>query len=80
MRNLLRQSTSTAVTRSKQHDFPLASARDIGIFALFDLPHELIENIISEMINVLDLYRAVRLRTVNSELYIHHRDTTTLMG
>lgn len=62
--------TSTAVMLRKQQDLPLASARDIGIFALFDLPPELVEAIISEMVNTMPFYRASRLRVVNSEFFV----------
>lgn len=48
-------------------ELPLASARDVGIFALFDLPPELVEAIVSAMVHVVPFYRAPRLRTVNSE-------------
>jgi ankyrin repeat protein len=48
-------------------EFPLVSASDIGIFALLDLPIELVETVISYMVDILGVFRAVRLRVVNSE-------------
>ena len=64
------ESTSTAIMLREQQELPLASARDIGIFALFDLPPEMVEAIISEMVNTVGFYRASRLRVVNSESFV----------
>lgn len=62
--------TSTAGKLGEQSQFLLASACDTGFFALFDLPAELVENIISEMMNVLGLYGVVRLRVINSKVLV----------
>lgn len=58
----------------KQPQRPMASACPIGAFTLFDLPLELVVVIISESINTLGFYRAVRLRSINSEPYIPPSD------
>jgi hypothetical protein len=62
---------STRAINTCKHDelseFPLASASDVGIFALLDLPLELVEAIISHLIGMLGVCRAVRLRVVNSK-------------
>lgn len=58
---------STTVTSHEQKTIPLASACDIGIFSLFDLPPEMVRDIISEMINSVGFYSATRLRFVNSK-------------
>ena len=52
----------------KHPEWPLASACDVGIFPLFDLPTELVKAVISEMVEVDGFKKAVRLRAINSEL------------
>lgn len=56
-------------------DIPLASSRDNAIFALFDLPTEIVVAIIHEMIDTVGFYRACKLRLINSESSITTKQT-----
>lgn len=48
-------------------EWPLASACDVVIFPLLDLPTELVKAVIFELVKGLTLYRTCKLRTVNSK-------------
>jgi len=66
-----KRTTAVATNCGAQPEFPMPPACDIKVFALLDLPTELVEAIISEMMTVVGFDRAVRLRFVNSEPSTH---------
>lgn len=59
--------TSMTGTLYQRQDPPLASACDVGIFPLFDLPSDLVYLVIVEMVNTICFHRSTKLRAVNSK-------------